>query len=65
MVTIEAKNLTLGYGASVVVRGFSLKLVPGQMTGLVGPNGCGKSTIIKALSRVLAPRSGQGGGQRA
>ncbi len=58
MVTIEAKNLTLGYGASVVVRGFSLKLVPGQMTGLVGPNGCGKSTIIKALSRVLMPRSG-------
>ena len=59
MVTIEAQNLTLGYGRAVVVRDLSFSFLPGRMTGLVGPNGCGKSTIIKALSRVLEPQAGR------
>jgi len=59
MLTIEAEKITLGYGRAPVVSGLSFTLRPGQITGLVGPNGCGKSTIIKALSRVLRPRSGK------
>lgn len=59
MLEIRAENLSLGYGSHVVVRDLSFSFLPGQMTGLVGPNGCGKSTIIRALSRVLAPRSGR------
>ena len=58
MLKIEVKNLTLSYGRNVVVRDISFTLEPGSMTGLVGPNGCGKSTIIKAISRVMAPVSG-------
>lgn len=58
MLKIEIKNLTLAYGHNVVVRGISFTLEPGRMTGLVGPNGCGKSTIVKAISRVMAPASG-------
>jgi iron complex transport system ATP-binding protein len=59
MLVIQATDITLGYGSRNVVQGLSLELLPGMITGLVGPNGCGKSTIIKALSRVLPLRGGQ------
>lgn len=53
------QNITLGYGHKVVVKDITIQMKPGEMTGLVGPNGCGKSTIIKALSRVISPYSGK------
>ena len=59
MATMEAFDLTLRYGGRPVVEGLSFTLRPGQMTGLVGPNGCGKSTIIKSLSRVITPSRGR------
>jgi len=58
MLKIEVENLTLAYGSTVVLHGIGFVMEPGCMTGLVGPNGCGKSSIIKALSRVMMPRSG-------
>ncbi len=58
MLKIEVANLTLAYGRNTVVRGVSFTMEPGCITGLVGPNGCGKSSIIKAVSRVMAPVSG-------
>jgi iron complex transport system ATP-binding protein len=58
MVKIEVNNLTLAYGRSIIVCEISFTMEPGQITGLVGPNGCGKSSIIKAISRVMAPVSG-------
>ena len=59
MIKLEMQNVTLAYGHKVVVRDLTFQMMPGQMVGLVGPNGCGKSTIIKALSRVIAPYSGR------
>ncbi len=53
------QNVTLAYGHKVVVRDITLQVMPGEMVGLVGPNGCGKSTILKALSRVIPPYSGR------
>ena len=53
------QNVTLAYGPKVVVRDLNFQIMPGEMVGLVGPNGCGKSTIIKALSRVIPPHSGR------
>jgi iron complex transport system ATP-binding protein len=41
-----------------VIKGLSFQVQPGEFLGLVGPNGCGKTSIIKALSRVLLPSSG-------
>jgi iron complex transport system ATP-binding protein len=58
MLKIEVNSLTLAYGRNTVVRNISFTMEPGQITGLVGPNGCGKSSIIKAISRVMAPVSG-------
>jgi len=59
MATLEAVDLALRYGSRRVVEGLNFALQPGQITGLVGPNGCGKSTIIKALSRILTPFNGK------
>jgi iron complex transport system ATP-binding protein len=59
MIKLEMQNVTLAYGPKVVVKDINFQTMPGEMVGLVGPNGCGKSTIIKALSRVIPPHSGR------
>ena len=59
MIKIELQNVWLGYGRKVVVKDITFQVSPGEMVGLIGPNGCGKSTIIRALSRVISPFSGK------
>lgn len=59
MIKIEIRNVCLGYGRKVVLKDVTFKVSPGEMVGLIGPNGCGKSTIIKAISRVISPHSGK------
>ncbi len=59
MVKLKMQDVTLGYGHKVVVEDVTLQVKPGEMVALVGPNGCGKSTIIRALSRVISPYSGR------
>lgn len=59
MIEINMQNVTLGYGRKLVVEDITFKAEPGEMIGLVGPNGCGKSTIIRALSRIISPYSGR------
>jgi len=56
---LEALALTLGYTGEPVIRELTLNVARGQFLGLVGPNGCGKSTVVRALSRVLPPTRGQ------
>ncbi|GAH32742.1 unnamed protein product, partial [marine sediment metagenome] len=52
MIKIEMQDVCLGYGRKVVLKDISFQVMPGEMVGLIGPNGCGKSTIIRALSRI-------------
>jgi iron complex transport system ATP-binding protein len=59
MTKLVMQNVTLGYGRKVVAKDITFQMKPGEMMGIVGPNGCGKSTIIKALSRVISPYSGR------
>lgn len=54
---IELKHLTVGYGGKTVLRDVSLAFPPGQVTVLLGPNGCGKSTLMKTALGLL-PRQG-------
>ena len=59
MAKLEIENINLDYGPRSVIRDFSFQLYPGELLGLVGPNGCGKTSVIKSLSRILTPRSGR------
>ncbi|HEY0217656.1 MAG TPA: ABC transporter ATP-binding protein [Cellulomonas sp.] len=56
---LTATDLTVGYGDRVVVQGLDLDVLPGRVTAIVGANACGKSTLLRAMSRLLAPRGGQ------
>ena len=58
MIELEMQNVTLGYYHQPVLRELNLKIEPGELVGLIGPNGCGKSTLIKAFSRILNPLAG-------
>src|SRR6516165_12207537 len=48
-----------GENATHALRGFSLDLLPHQLTLVIGPSGCGKSTLLAILSGLLRPTSGQ------
>jgi iron complex transport system ATP-binding protein len=55
---LRAEGVRLAYGDSVVVDGLDLDVVDGTVTAVIGPNGCGKSTVLRALARLLPTRSG-------
>ncbi|MUK01212.1 ATP-binding cassette domain-containing protein [Vibrio cholerae] len=57
--TLDIQDLTLGYGARTVVEGLDLHVPMGSISVIVGANACGKSTLLRSMSRLLSPRSGQ------
>ena len=57
---LECRNLTKSYKKNVpVLNGLNLEIPAGRIVGLLGPNGCGKSTLIKLVSGLLQPDSGE------
>jgi iron complex transport system ATP-binding protein len=56
---LRAEDLTLGYGERTVIEGLDLVVPPGRITAIVGPNACGKSTLLRSMSRLLTPRGGR------
>ncbi|MFI6831740.1 ABC transporter ATP-binding protein [Kribbella sp. NPDC050241] len=64
--TIEVRELSKTYGATVAVDGLSFTVRPGQVTGFVGPNGAGKSTTMRVILGLDAPDDGDAlvGGRR-
>jgi ABC-type Mn2+/Zn2+ transport system ATPase subunit len=55
---ITFDNATLGYGRRVVLSGLSFSIPEGDFLGIVGPNGSGKTTILRAILKTLKPLSG-------
>ncbi|MDG4888473.1 ABC-F family ATP-binding cassette domain-containing protein [Mesorhizobium sp. WSM4887] len=55
---IEAKGIEKSFGDLTVVKGFSTRIQRGDRVGLVGPNGVGKTTLLKMLTGELAPDAG-------
>ncbi|QFQ31157.2 ATP-binding cassette domain-containing protein [Janibacter melonis] len=56
---LVVEDLTVGYpGAPAVITGLDLAVPTGAMTAIVGPNACGKSTLLRSMSRLLGPRAG-------
>jgi iron complex transport system ATP-binding protein len=58
---IEARGVSFTYprGDRTILRDVSLLLRPGAIVGLLGPNGCGKTTLLRLLSGMLTPQSGE------
>lgn len=50
---LEAAQISTGYGKNLVIEDLSIVIPRGQITVLIGPNACGKSTLLGALARVL------------
>ncbi|HEX9998544.1 MAG TPA: urea ABC transporter ATP-binding subunit UrtE [Abditibacterium sp.] len=55
---LQIQNLESGYGGSMVLRGVSLKIEPGQVVCLLGRNGVGKTTLLKSLMGLLKAQNG-------
>jgi iron complex transport system ATP-binding protein len=55
---LEARDLRLCYGDTVVIDGLDLDVLDGTVSAVIGPNGCGKSTLLRALGRLMPARRG-------
>ena len=56
---LELRNLSVNYGGIQALRGVNLAIYPGEVVTLLGANGAGKSTTLRALSRLIPAREGQ------
>ena len=55
---LKVTDLAAGFGERRILGGLQLDLLPGKITALVGANACGKSTLLRIMSRLLSPMQG-------
>ena len=58
MVLLEASDIVAGYGQTEILHSVSVTVDAGEMVTIIGPNGCGKSTLMKAIVGLVRVRSG-------
>ena len=56
---IEFENVTLAYGNRIILDNISFKINEGQIFGMLGPNGVGKSTIFNLITGLINPKHGK------
>ncbi|HNX24004.1 MAG TPA: ATP-binding cassette domain-containing protein [Spirochaetota bacterium] len=56
---IEAENIAFGYDENLIIKNFSTTIMRGDKVGFIGPNGCGKSTMVKLLLKQYEVLSGK------
>lgn len=56
---LSATGIDVGYKDARIIENLDVRILPGVVTTIIGPNGCGKSTLIKALSRLLPVSAGE------
>ena len=56
---IEAKNISFLYGTTPVIRDFATVIMRGDKVGIIGPNGVGKTTLLKILLKEISPHEGR------
>ena len=58
MTAIRTENLNISYGNLDIVKDLNINIPKGKITTIIGANGCGKSTILKTIARIITPKSG-------
>jgi len=56
---LATEHLTLGYDQKIIIDDLSVQIPAGEITVIIGPNACGKSTLLRTLSRLITPQSGR------
>ena len=57
--TLQIQNLSVGYDETTIIEDLNLEIPAHKVSVIIGSNGCGKSTLMKTLSRLLKPGKGQ------
>jgi branched-chain amino acid transport system ATP-binding protein len=56
---LEVKNLVVAYGGIVAVKGINIIVNPGELVAIIGANGSGKTSLLRSISGLIPPRSGE------
>ena len=58
MASVQLSDVSFGYGERALFCGLDLELAQGKVTSIIGPNGCGKSSLLKLASGICKPWEG-------
>ncbi|WP_102398701.1 ABC transporter ATP-binding protein [Haloimpatiens massiliensis] len=56
---LTVENISINYGEKQVLKGINLNIEKGKIISIIGPNGCGKTTLLRVMSRNLKPKTGR------